>query len=188
MSQILLKKLLGPDRRNPRRGMTFAETLVVVFLVTALMGGFIMVLLAGVESWRANTLKNDQQNELRKAVAWMVGDLTQSGASVVDVPTDGVWYSSLSFKKAVGVTNGSIDWSANSIRYQLSGTNPVLLQRVSGAQARIVALNIDILQFRRLAATPNVIEVNMRARRGDFVNKWQNLQTTLTFAIRMRNS
>lgn len=183
---IVFRKTFWRSKRYSR-GMTFPEVMVVVFVFALLMGGFLAVLTTGFESWRANSLKNEQQNELRKAVTWIEHDLLESGGAVVDIPANGTWYTTISFKKAVGVTNGSIDWSTNNISYGLSGTNPILLQRVSGAVTRIVALNIDLLQFRRQSATPDVVEVNLRAKNSNLLNKWANLQTTLSFKVQMRN-
>jgi len=179
-------KIFGKKRSV--QAMTLSELMVAVLLFAALTGAALFILTAGFESWRANSLKTQQQDELRKSMDWIMGDLVQSGASVVSIPANGTWYTTISFKKATGVTNGSINWSAVNTQYALAGTNPVLLQRTTGASTRIIAQNIETLQFRRQAATPNVVEVRLTAKNSNLLNKWQGVQKTVTFAVKMRNS
>ena len=79
------------------------------------------------------------RNELRKAMDWMIEDLRQSGTAgtVMNVPADGTWYGSVTFRTPVGVSGNDIVWSSGTIQYVLGGGDSHTLQRIifSGTQA-----------------------------------------------------
>jgi len=174
--------------RNSRKGFTLSETMITILIFGLLMGGCLFILTASFEAWRANSIKAEQGEELRKARDWITNDLILSGSSVVfTVPADGTWYNSITFKKITGITSGSITWDSNNTQYLLAGTNPVQLQRISGATTKIIAQNIETLQFRRQSTTPKMIEVTMNAKQSNLVNKWSQIETSLNFQIELRN-
>ena len=146
-----------------------------------------MILLSGSESWQINSTKVEVQQEARKAGDWIKQELIQSGASTItNVPANGTWYTTITFKTAIGTSGGSISWSANTIQYSIvaAGTGRRLV-RTSGGTTRVLAVSMQSLQFRRQAATPNVVEVNLQARK--LTPKGTTLTNNSNFKVKMRN-
>lgn len=170
---------------NDCRGFTLAEVLVSVFIFVILASACYTIMASSSSSWQANRVRIQLQQELRKSQGWMINELRQAGSSTITggpTSADGTPYNTITFRTTTGVAGGAITWSANTIQFSLDGTN---LQRVSGGTTRILAQNISLLQIRRQAATPNLIEVTLQAQRT--VPSAPTITGNLSFKVQLRN-
>lgn len=176
-----------------RRAFTLVEALVTVIVFSVILGACYAVLMSGSDSWEANSVRVELQQELRKGMDWILNDLRQAGsASVSDVPANGTWYTSITFRKSNGVSSGVISWAADTTKYLLGGSDSTQLQRQVGSQTpAVIAQNISTLQFRRLASAPNVVEVNLQAQKKTLRGKNMTGKTAITanlsFKVHLRN-
>ena len=177
------KKLF--DRSVKSRGFTFAEVLVVVLLSSFLIGGIYTILIAGKNSWELNRDRLELQQQLRTGLDWMRKDLRQAGVSTVSgVVADGAWHTTVTFQTPSGVSSGSVTWAA-AVQYHLGGTGNTQLLRSVGAQDRVIAQSINLLQFKRTASDPSLIQISAQAQK----NTPQHGLVTITVTTqeRMRN-
>ncbi|MBZ0165540.1 MAG: prepilin-type N-terminal cleavage/methylation domain-containing protein, partial [Candidatus Omnitrophica bacterium] len=85
-------------------GTTLVETMVTVVIFSLIMTGFFAVSTVGENSFQVNRAQIELQQELRKSMETMMNDLRQAGnSSVIDVPANGNWYTSITFRKPVGI-------------------------------------------------------------------------------------
>ena len=168
-------------------GMTLVEVLITAILFSVLLGACLMLFLSGSNTWMDSGTQVEVQQELRKAVDWMRYDLQQAGASTItNVPADGAWYTSITFRTATGVSSGVISWSANTITFQRGGSGSTQLQRVSGGATKVLATSISTLQFRRQASSSQVVEVNVQTQQNTI--KGRTMSASTTFKVDLRNS
>ena len=145
-----------------------------------------MVLVIGSKSWQTNNADMEVKQELRKAIAWLKDDLIQGGfATVVGVPADGNPYTSITFNKAAGVSNGSVVWSATPIQYIRGGTGSTQLLRIAGGQTKVIAQDIQTLNFRRQNSSPNVVEVTVQCQKSSAQSP--GVSVSSVFKVNMRN-
>jgi prepilin-type N-terminal cleavage/methylation domain-containing protein len=171
---------------NGCKGFSLAEVLVTVVIFSVLMAAVNTILLVGDSSWQTNRVQVELQQDLRKAMDWMKDDLRQTGSSAIDdVPADGEWYTSITFQMVTGVTGGTLTWNSNTTQFVLGGTDSNQLQRIEDSTTKVIAQNIESLEFRRLAAAPDIIEVALEAEK-DTV-KGVTITSTLDFEIQLRN-
>ena len=171
---------------NSERGISMVEMMVVVLIFMIIVSAMYTLTAAGNISWQTNKVKIELQQELRKAIDYMVGDLRQAGSiSIVDVPADGTWYDTITFKIPAGVTSGHLIWSTNTIQYVLGGTGNDQIQRILGASNRIVSNNVNSMQFRRFPAEADTIQVALQAQ--DTTTLGLVMDYDLQFKIQMRN-
>ena len=178
-----------------RRAFTLVEALVTVIVFSVILGACYAVLMSGSDSWEANSVRVELRQELRKGMDWILNDLRQAGsASLSDAlsPVYGAWYTSITFRKSNGVSNGVISWAADTTKYLLGGSDSTQLQRQVGSQTpAVIAQNISTLQFRRLASAPNVVEVNLQAQkktlRGKNMTGKTAIAANLSFKVYLRN-
>lgn len=160
--------------------------MVVILIFAFLAGGVYAIFGAGENFWLINKTRVELHQELRKALDYMINDLRQAGSSsIIDVPADGTWRSSIRFKTPAGVSGGTLTWNLTEIQFLIGGTNADELRRVEGADVRVLAQNMQALQFRRLAATPNIIEISMQAQKE--TDKGFPVGYDLDFSIQLRN-
>ncbi len=160
-----------------------AEIMVTILVFSILMTGLYTALRAGDESWETNKTRMELQQDLRKAMEWMKYELTEAGdTSITNVLANGNWFTSIVFKIPTGVSNGAIAWDANTITFQISANQ---LQRVYNGTTKILANNITSLQFRRQAATSDILEVALTAQKTTVKGKTVTRQ--LTFEVQLRN-
>lgn len=161
---IMNRKTLS-DRSTGCQGFTFAEVLVVVLISSFLIGGIYTILIAGKNSWELNRDRLELQQQLRTGLDWMRKDLRQAGVSTVSgVATDSAWHTSATFQTPSGVSSGSVTWGA-AIQYHLGGTGNTQLLRSVGAQDRVIAQSINLLQFKRTASDPSLIQISAQAQK-----------------------
>lgn len=152
-----------------------------------------MAFKAGQQSSQTAQAHMDVSYELRRGVDAMSQELASSRDDQLDVPADGNWYNSLTFRLPVDLngdgtvldTAGALEWSANPITYSLGGISGDQIVRTNGTQLRVLTNGVQALQFRRMSATPDQVEILVTVQRG-FLNGFQN-QGTLTTRIRLRN-
>jgi len=178
--------ILDHGRNSFCRGFSLVESLVTMLIFSVIVAGIYATALAGDSSWQANKVRIELQQELRKGMEWMIYDLRQSGdSSITNVPADDNWYTTITFRTPAGVTAGSLSWNLSTVQFALGGADSNQLQRIDGAGTKVIAQDIQSLQFRRQAATPNILEVAMTAQQNTI--KGTPVDHQLNFEIQLRN-
>ncbi|MCA9407412.1 MAG: prepilin-type N-terminal cleavage/methylation domain-containing protein [Candidatus Omnitrophica bacterium] len=173
-------------RIKTKQAFSLVEMMVTMVIFSILLGGLYASAAVGEKAWDVNAVKVELHQELRKAMEWMIYDLRQAGqASITNVPSDGAWYTTITFKSASGVTAGTIDWDANSTQFVRGGTGNAQLQRIRNGVTKVLALDLSSLQFRRQAGSPNVLEVALAAQKS--TTKGISVQYNLDFNVQLRN-
>lgn len=187
LKMILARILRGVWRSSPSRGFTLVEVMATALIFAVVAGACFVALNSGMRSWRVNNAQVELQQELRKAMDWMIEDLRQSGTSgtAMNVPADGTWYGSVTFRIAVGVSGSDVVWSSGTIRYALGGTDSHTLQRTTSAGFQVIAQGIETLSLRRQAATPHIIEIRLTAKKDTPAGGV--LRAATAFKVRLRN-
>ena len=184
-----IRKILNKNFIQNNNGFTLVEALVTTFIFSLLLGGIYAAAAAGDNTWQANSVRITLQQETRKAMEGMINELRQAGdSSIVNVLSNGTWYTSIVFKIPSGVTSGSIGWNASTIQYALGGTGGKQLIRTTGAPTvttRIVGDNFQTLRFRRQASTPKILEVSLVGQKNTV--KKLPISYNLDFNIELRN-
>jgi prepilin-type N-terminal cleavage/methylation domain-containing protein len=99
-----------------KSGFSLMEMLVTMLIFGIMTVGTYGVFMSAQEFWVASKTQVELQQETRKAMQRMINELRQSGnLSITNVPADGTWYSTITFKTPSGVTTGSITWNADTI-------------------------------------------------------------------------
>lgn len=174
------------EKIRSRKGMTLPESMVSILILSVIFSACLMILLSGSNIWQVNNAKTEIKNDMRRAMESIKEDFRQAGpGSVIDVPPDGSWRTSATFRISNGVSGGTINWSSNTVQYSLSGSDGKQLHRVMGLSDRLVANNIQTIQFRRQSSAPDIMEVNVLAQKDSL--KGHSLQLALNFEVQMRN-
>ena len=168
-------------------GFTLVETIVAVMLFTLLWGACVLIYISGSDSWQTNSVRLELHQEVRRAIARVTEDIRESGTgSITDVPADGNWYDTITFRKASSVSSGNIVWAANTTSYYVGGAGlDQLIEQTGVSTTGVAALDITSVQFRRQSATADIVEVNMVASKDTF--RGRNLSVTVNFDIQLRN-
>ncbi len=176
---------------NGRNGFTLIELMVSSAIAMAVGLAITMLLKVNQQSWEVSHAYFGSSLELRRAAA-MSRELVAAVNSTVSIPADGAWYNTISFRVpqdmngdgVVVFSNGSLEMS-NPITYSLGGsTGNLVIRTQEGKNDRAVALGVSALQFRRQAANPEMVEIQITVQRGmgDFKN-----QGSWITRVRMRN-
>ena len=185
-----IKYFLGKKTAYKRScgGYSLIEVLVTVLIFAVLAGAINMVLLVGESSWQTNKVRIEMLQEMRKAISAMEDDLRQTAPMAITAgPTvaDGSTSPSITFYLPSGVAGNLITWNANTTQYVLGGADSNQLQRIQGAETKVIAQNIQRIEFSRAVATPNIINVTL-ATQQDTV-KGRTLTLEFAFEVQMRN-
>lgn len=169
-----------------------------LLITCAIVAGISLVLMAvlrmGQRSWKIQDAQSSVSMHLRNGMADMSREIAESQAGWLNIPADGLWYNSLTFRVPQDVDGngtvwdaaGALEWS-NPITYSLAGPDGNQLQRVQqGAVNRVLAYGVTALQFRRQAATPLVVEIGLTVQRGATTSGFLN-QADLNTRVRLRN-
>ena len=117
---------------------------------------------------------------------WITEDLRQSGTSaVVDVPVDGNWHNTITFKICTGANNGNISWAGSNTQYSKGGTGSAQLLRTTGAQSKVIAQNFQTVQFRRQNTSANVVDVALTVQKNIIGGRMLTMSSN--FQVKMRN-
>ena len=133
-------------------GFTLVEVMITVLIFSALIGAIFTVLTTGRTAWMIGETQIDLQQNLRRGLDWITGELREAGASQISngpEDADDVWHPTISFKKPQDVVGGSIVWESDEIQYLLGGLNGKQLLRKVGSEEKILANNIASFQVRR---------------------------------------
>ena len=179
------------DIRN--KAFTLTETLVTVAIFSIMGVAVYATLLAGNTSMDTTSAIVELQTDLRIAMERMKADLSQAGTtSIIDVPADGSWYSTITFRVPESVdADGRIDWPEETIQYLLGGPSNKQLQRqieenLVVQENKVIAQNIKTLQVRRQTSTPKIVEVSMHALNDGSV-ALRSVSTDIDFKVILRN-
>lgn len=170
--------------RKKDSSFTLLEVVIAMAILSVLSGAFASTVIAGKRSWSTAEAHIQLQQELRKSMNEMVGDLCQGGASMINgVYPDGSWYSTIIFRRPSDVINGILVWENNTVQYSLGGQNMKQLMRTSGAEQRVVGNNIASFQMRRNPVTPSIVEIALQGNKqiieGDLITARSNCQVEL---------
>lgn len=160
-------------------GFSLAELLVVVALFSVLSAGIVLTLFSAQRSWTVGSGETVLTLELRRALDSISRELVESQPARVQQPAaNGLWGNAIIFRvpqdrngdRSVLDANGQIaEWS-NDITYQQDGrSNACTRTQVNdpGLEPRTflstVANHITQVQFRRQAATADIVEIQMTA-------------------------
>jgi len=180
------KRIDIPKRLKDQQGLSLAEVMVTVVLFLLVAGALYLSASAGQNSWQVNTAQIQLQSELRKAMEWMKYDLIQAGpSSILDVPADGAGYSTITFQIPSTVSGGSIVWDSDRIIFALGGADGTQLLRRKGADVKVIAQNVQTLQFTRQIASSNILEIALTGQKADI--KGTPLSYQLSFQVKLRN-
>lgn len=177
------------DKENLKignKGFTLVEAMVTMLIFSILAGGLYAMLRAGDSSWQTNRVRVELQQELRKAIEWMKNDLREAGtSSIVDVPADGNWYPTITFKTPSGVSGGTIIWNTDAIQFLIGGTGGTQLLRTSGISSKVIAQSVSSVQFRRQPSSSDVLEIVLQGEKDTAQGSTINYQ--LDYKIQLRN-
>lgn len=166
------------------KGFTLVEVLVAVLIFSFISAAIFMVLSVGKASWYTGDAEIELNQEMRKALMIMNGQLRQSSSAVISgVPANDNYYTSITFKMPEGVdSDGSIDWSED-INYSLNANHQII--SLNAGASSILANNITSLQFRRPSGNPDIIEIYIIAQKNTAGGR--SLQDSITSSVKMRN-
>ncbi len=168
------------------RGRSLVEILVVTvfFIVFFLMAH--TLLKQGQDFGLILQARVELRQQAQVAALKMSRDLRlASEDSILSVPADGTWYTSIRFLIPSGVTNNTLQWPATEMLYYRGGTGSADLIRQYGTDTSIEARKITALSFRRQAASPEILEVSMIF--GESTVR-VNIQESIAFNLQLRNS
>ncbi len=172
-----------------KKGVTLPELLVTVLLFSIIVSAMYTMLIMGTETYQTTKIKTELVQNLRTSMDRMKADLRKAGSSsIIDVPADGSWYTSIEFRIPEGVDgSGYTDWPTETVDYSLTSTDLMrkLQDGVTVNENRTIATFIQTLQVRRLAATPHIVEVSLTAQRD--TPKGNTLSSTNSFKVVLRN-
>lgn len=164
-------------------GSSMVEIMVVVLIFSFISAGLYTSAVVGQRTWETNKVQIELQQELRKSMEAMIDNLRQAGnTSIVNVPSDGNWYTTITFKTPSGVASGNITWNTDTIQYLVAGTE---LQEKIGTDTNIISHDISALQFRRQASAPETLEVALQGQKN--TAQGDTLQYDLGFSVQLRN-
>lgn len=177
-------RIVREKRSLSLTGFTLVEVLVSVLIFAFISAAIFMVLSVGKASWYTGDAEIELNQEMRKALMIINGQLRQSGSAVISgVPANDNYYTSITFKVSQGVgTSGSIQWSEN-INYSLNVNHQII--SLKAGVSSILANNITSLQFRRPSGNPDIIESYITAQKNTAGGR--SLQDSITSSVKMRN-
>lgn len=175
-------------------GFTLIEAMVTLLIFTVVAGACYMTLMDGAVSWGVNQAKATLQQELRKTMERMGGELRQGGVGeaslAASVPADGTIYNSVTFRRAAGASGTSIVWSSPT-QYLLGGPDGhQLLRRIldSGGNVQseaVAAQGITGLEISRPSGLPSLVEVKVTGEQVS--SKGRTINADLEFKVKVRN-
>jgi len=178
-----MRSVVRTIRNN--HAFSLAEMAVAVFLFMILIAGIYTTGVVSEAFWHTSKTRVSLQQEVRKGMEWMIHELREAGdTSITDVPADGAWYNSITFKVPAGVSAGTTVWS-DAIVFELGGTDGTDLHRTQTTVTKILARNIQNVQFRRLSTTPQILEIIVSAQKS--TPRGETINYQLDFGVKLRN-
>ena len=177
-----------------RKGFSLVELMVVMAILGVISSILIATLAAGQQTWQVEQARMTVSAELRRGIDSMSREVASTQAAQLSIPADGNWYNTLTFRVPFDVdgngtvldnVTGALEWSPQ-ITYSLGGNGGNQIQRTQNAAVQILANGATVLQFRRQAATPSILEINVTVQRGNTTSNFPNTGT-LNTRVRLRN-
>ncbi|VAW14537.1 hypothetical protein MNBD_BACTEROID05-1147, partial [hydrothermal vent metagenome] len=129
MNQFICKKRCSVQLISCQ-GFSLVEMMVTVLLFSVISAGIYSTLLSGMHSMEVTKARTELQQDLRIGMEKIKSDFRQaSNGSIIDVPVDNSWYTSVSFRISQGASEGRQSWPSEITKYLLSGADPVELHR-----------------------------------------------------------
>ena len=175
------------------RGFVLSELVVSTGISAVIAVALLVAFKGGQISWRTGGAQMAASYEVRRGLDAMSRELLLSRSDQVDVPADGSWYGSIIFHVpkdqngdgTVLDANGALEWSPTSVSFSLGGTSGDQILRTQGPATRVLANGVQTLQFRRVVAAPDRVEILMTVRRGSSGDFQRD--ATLNTTVRLRN-
>ena len=182
------------------RGFSLVEVLVVSVVTAGICLALASVIRMGLRTWQSSENQMTVSFELRRGIQSMTRELAQTRSDQLEVPglgampANGAFYTSVRFRVPQDVDGdgtvldgaGVLEWSPNQITYSLGGLGGQQVQRTQAAAVATLAHGVTTLRFRRLAATPSIVEMMMTVQRGATRGGYVQ-QADLSTRVRLRN-
>lgn len=178
-------------------GWSLAELLVAVAIFTVIASAVVTGLLSAQRTWTAGVGQAVLTSELRRALNRMSRELAGGRSSQLQRPlANGAWDTTITFRVpedrngdgSVLDANGAITEWSDWITYLMGGRN-ACLRLVTPPAAPVttetLASHITGLQFRRLAATPDVVEIQLTV--SSLLETGQRVDRTMGTRVKLRN-
>jgi prepilin-type N-terminal cleavage/methylation domain-containing protein len=171
------------------KGFTLLEILVAVSIFTLLSLAIFAVMDLGRDSWFTGSAVTETHQEITKSFMIMEKEIRETRAAEIDL-TSGTSAPSITLKVPQDIDAdgdvldalGRIEWSGN-ITYALNASNQIT--RTASGATSVIANNIVSLQFTRPVASPDIVQVDVAARKTSFTGR--QFQETGQIVIKMRN-
>lgn len=172
-------------------GFTLMEVLVAMTLAVFLVGAVIGMMMSSQKTLAEGSSSVLMNSQLRRVVDRMSRQLAQSQTGqVTDPAANGTWATSITFRipedtdasGSVLDAEGSISEWSDWITIASDGSNCIL---TTNGTDEILANHITDVQFRRQAATPEVVEIQLTATVTSGTNRIET--RTLETKVNLRN-
>ncbi len=158
-------------------GFTLVELMLVVFIFSIILGVVFVVLSMSSRSWQSGNVQVEVQQETRKGMYSMLKELRQSSLARITVTADMV-----TFRIPQNVDNsGNITWGEDIV-YSLGGLNGEQLLRTQDEESRVLANNVQSLQF---SASGKEITITLVAEKESVPQR--TITATLSSQVTLRN-
>lgn len=170
-------------------GFTLLEVMVTLLIFSIIAAAMFLVLSSGRNTWFSATTYVEVQQELRKAKEWVTKELCQAKNSTLVMPDSTlignmIHSDEVNFEIPLSVADGG-DVTWQQIKYYLTGTgNKQLLQDVGG-NIKVIANDIDLIDFAREQDKPQLIYITITASKQDI--KGRTISSALNLKIKFRN-
>ncbi len=172
--------------KNKTAGFTLVEVMITFVVFMLIIGVIIGVLITGKASYYISSAHIDLQQDLRRGMDWVIDELRHAGSgSIINVPPDDAWYTTIAFRKPSGVVGGYVAWDLNTVQYALGGINNRQLLRIFAGEQWVLANNITSFQVRRTSSGPGVVEVQLQADKRAISGHL--ISDSLTCQLKLRN-
>ncbi|MBI3318310.1 MAG: type II secretion system protein [Candidatus Omnitrophica bacterium] len=178
-----------------KHGFSLAELLVVVAIFSILASAVALALVSSQRTWATGSGQAVLTAQLRRALDRMSRELTESKTSEIQRPApNGLFDAAVTFRVPqdqngdgnVLDANGNIGEWSGWITYRAArvGSGTACVREVAGA-SEVLASNVSSVLFRRQAATPDVVEVQVSCY--VVTEKGQQMLRSMNTRVKLRN-
>ena len=196
-SYLRLSQELWSNRLIKNKAFTLVEVLVVTFISLILFSAIFMVLNMGEFQNRIGSTRIDVQQEVRRALDWMIKDLRQTNRNIINVTNASALtfvglgtpevFELPDFAICQGFAAGTIVWSPYTINYDLDAPNQTVIRTRSDTGQELKFNHINNLIFTKIGTSTLQIDISGQkvAKSSSAGNITQVFN--LTEEIRLRN-